>query len=286
MFARPIVLQSASRARALLNRLRGNEEMGKLITSLDLKVVRKKNIKAYLDLLPLVFTSAMMSFQGTIMMKPVFFEHLIGIAKASNTSFSRLKAIPAGDGSYFSEDYYGAICYFKESLQDVHIAWHLTMRDPFVLFNRLDPLNHLTTLTIDGEIDSVHTLDRMLSRFSSSTRLQVLKVLPQKTVPSVTKLIIEQAQQADIVEYLLYKYPNVKEATVALAESQRYQDRKVRYPHEYYQQRRLNVCGGIHQEAAKTQRLCRVIDALQNVPFCRIAYMNHILESVLYGGLL
>ncbi|KAL9553114.1 hypothetical protein MBANPS3_003457 [Mucor bainieri] len=285
MFLKPITVGSVSAAKALLYHLKRNKEMGKLIKSLDFKTVSKKKAHVYLDMLPLLFTPAMERFQGDIR-APIFFRRLVSIAKASNTSFSNLKVIPT-ELLRGSKEYYKAVFYFRETLQELHISWHDPPRTPWRAFSRLGELDHLTRLTIDGEISSVLMLDRMLSKCNHLQTLSVmlLGVMPMvveedelldwmethvEKVPSVTKLVIEKSRQPDLVEYLLFKYPNVEEAIILLSEP------------EYYENQLLIMEDAIWvEEEPDTEALERIMLALQWVPFYRIGYMDHIFESVL-----
>ncbi|KAL9539303.1 hypothetical protein MBANPS3_010342 [Mucor bainieri] len=289
MFARPIVLKSASKAKALHTHLKRNKELGKLITFLELKRFSQKQAHIYLNLLPLVFTPAMETFRGDIR-QPIFFRRLISIAKASGTSFSNLKAIPTADPRSDPKDFYRAVYFFRETLQSLYISCYDPQRIPWHAFDQLGELNHLTTLTIDGEISSVKTLDRMLSKCTQlkTLHLALLSVKPLvmqeenllnwakahvEQVPSVTTLSIAKARQPDIAEYLLYKYPNVKDATVRLDEP------------DYYEGQ-MYIRNGMpmmqeEDDSCNTEKIERIMVAMQNVPCYRIVYKPHILDSVL-----
>ncbi|KAL9542900.1 hypothetical protein MBANPS3_008373 [Mucor bainieri] len=286
MFARPIFLPSISRAKAFLRHLQRNPQMGKLVTYLDLGIVKNKHVHVYLDLLPIVFTPAIHTLQGSIN-APVFYRHLVSIAKASDTRFSKLKVIPT-QLLRGSKDFYKAVYYFRKTLQQLYISWYDPSQTPWHVFNRLNEMSRLTVLTIDSEVSSVLTLDRMLSNCKQVRILNVmlLGVMPQvmpkarllnwmeihvEKVPSVTNLFMEKSRQPDVIEYLLYKYPNVKEVTVILSEP------------EYYEEQ-LHLSNGaiwVEDGEPNTEAIHRIIGAMQKVPYYRIRYMDHIYNSVM-----
>ncbi|KAL9552079.1 hypothetical protein MBANPS3_003972, partial [Mucor bainieri] len=285
MLSKPITISSISEAKALLYHLENNKEMGKLITSLEIKKDKDNKTDEVINLLPLVFTPAMKSFKGYIK-KPEFFQRLIDIAKASGTTFNNLQVIP--DPSYnCMNEYYKAILHFKNTLQHVHIYYQYTTNIPWHVFNQFGEFVNLTSLDIDGDVETVQDLNRMLAPCS---RLQELKMCAYgmlheamneadlldwmeeqhvEQVNSLTKVEIQGAEQPDIAEYLVYKYPNMKEVSVFLGSS------------EYYEERIHYNWDPIWVEEPETAGIHRIIDALQKVPVYRFYYMAGIIPSVL-----
>ncbi|KAL9540893.1 hypothetical protein MBANPS3_009425 [Mucor bainieri] len=283
MFTKPIVLPSVSRVKALRYHLMKNEELGSLITHLDFKNVVDRHVHVYIDLLPLLFTSAMVSLQGYIS-TPGFYRALVDVAKASGTSFDNLKVLPTPSFP-FPDEYYDAIFFFGKTLQHIIVSnVGITSAIPWDVYSRLGELINLTSLSISGGIDSVQDLDRMLigcihleeltfwsngtveSSMGKNGLLAWMEEAQVEQVPALRKVEVFNADQADIVEYLILKYPNIKEANLTLGESV-YQEEEDIWT----------------QVVAIEQTIDRIFGALRNIPLYRINYFKDISPLTLHG---
>ncbi|KAF1800329.1 hypothetical protein V8B55DRAFT_1590996 [Mucor lusitanicus] len=281
MFSKPIVVRFGLTANALYYHLENKKTMGKLIRSLKFKSSwTSSEPSIYIKLLPLVFTPTMESLQG-IIRNPGFFKTLVDIAEATTeATFSNLKVLPTIENKHCSEEYGKALVYFGATLQHVLISGDRSAEIPWQVYSQLSTFDNLTSLeiynlnTLEG-LDTLEGLNRILAPF---LHLQELKLLSYGMIEDATdeedllewmnehvdqvdtliKVVMEGDEQQGIVEFLVYKYPNMKQADVFLRSF------------KYYD-----------QEESDTSGIHRIIEALQSVPVYRLYYKDEILPSVM-----
>ncbi|CAO3612129.1 unnamed protein product [Mucor fragilis] len=224
MFSKPIHISSSSAALALYGHLYKQPNYGKLIRHLNFE---EDFIPATIQrgLLHLAFTPNMERITGEID-DGDFYLLMNSIADKSGDKFDKLKAIP--HPSYYSVLYDFALLNFKSTLEEITYSLRDANEEDsspsWDFSSKFESFVNLFKFELEADLEAVFDLEDTLAGCSRLKELTVKvhfndKVhvkseveawapLNVKIVDTVKKLVITRECRSDLLEYLLFKYPN------------------------------------------------------------------------------
>ncbi|KAK4520912.1 proteinase B [Mucor velutinosus] len=223
MFSRRIKISSSYAALAFYGHLYRRPNYGKLINHLhfeeDFLPVAIQH-----ELLRLAFTPSMERITGEID-DDDFYLLMSSIADKARDKFDKLKAIP--HPSCYSVVYNCALLNFKSTLEEITFSlrdengedysstWDLSRFESFV---------NLTKFELEADLEAVFDLEDALAgcsrlkeltvkvyfndRLHVKSEVEAWAPINVKIVNTVKKLVITRECRSDLLEYLLFKYPN------------------------------------------------------------------------------
>ncbi|KAG1122537.1 hypothetical protein G6F42_011388 [Rhizopus arrhizus] len=232
MFSNTIVFGTNEKVLALHGQLFSDPAKGKLVQH----IYFKENFDAFWvakAVLKTEFLPNVNSFQGSVSKPEEFYEMLLSIAHESPNVLKKLKALPSYKG-HINTTYYSVLLTFKETLAEIHINNQGEfMNEATIEFTRnLNIFPNLKSLRLDANFRKLSELELFLKGCTRLEKLELGNTLPVPTLSSITsdawmvhnvtrvgsleQLTIERECRPELIEYLTYKYPNIKELTISL----------------------------------------------------------------------
>ncbi|CAO0793507.1 unnamed protein product [Mucor circinelloides] len=242
MFSKPLVVYREVKALKVIHHLEKNPAKGRCIRNLAITDYEDQQVMK--TLLRLTFTPGIEKLTGKVVLDifssstrlSVIYATMVEIAEKSSIKFDRLKIIPE---TYMLNDVYGkALLTFKETLETVHLRL-FNHDDTQNVLHRLGEFKKLEVLRVEeGDFGSVEQLDAVLKGCHHLKDLYLnIEVLDQteargipansnripansdsmweelqvQKVPSLKTITYASPGYPLVIEYLLYKYPNLEE---------------------------------------------------------------------------
>ncbi|KAF1806708.1 hypothetical protein V8B55DRAFT_1569751 [Mucor lusitanicus] len=224
MFSRGIQIKSSNAALSLYGHLHRRPSYGKLIRNLHFEEVY---VPAAIQrgLLQLVFTPNMERITGEID-DDEFYLLMNNIASKGRDRYDKLKAIP--HPAFFSAVYCVALLNFKSTLEEITYSLQdengEATSPSWDLSSSFDSFVNLVKFELEVDLDAMFDLESTLAGCSQLQELTVKAHLNDKIhakseveawaptnvkiVGTVKKLVIHRECRSDLLEYLLFKYPN------------------------------------------------------------------------------
>ncbi|KAL9544430.1 hypothetical protein MBANPS3_007635, partial [Mucor bainieri] len=240
MFSKPLILYHEAKAEKVIRHLERHPAKGRCIT--DLTVTDYDDQRVMKRLLQLAFTPSIERLAGKVLdifssaiRLSAIYTSIIEIAENSPIPFDRLKTIP---DTFVLNDLYGrTLLTFKDTLETVQLRL-FNHDDTQDVLHRFHEFKQLKTLRLEeAEFNNIKELDAVLKGCHHLKELYLnVEILDQTTraeesdlsntsgsnavlwqrmqvekVPSLEKLEFVSPGYPLVVEYLLYKYPNVQD---------------------------------------------------------------------------
>ncbi|KAL7321960.1 killer toxin resistant protein [Mucor circinelloides] len=242
MFSKPLVVYRESKALKVIRRLERNPAKGRCIRNLAITDYEDQQVMK--KLLRLAFTPGIERLTGKVVLDifssstrlSVIYATMVEIAEKSSIKYDRLKVIPE---TFMLNDVYGrALLTFKETLETVHLRL-FNHDDTQNVLHRFGEFKRLEVLRVEeGDFGSVEQLDAVLKGCHHLKDLYLnIEVLDQteapgipansngipansdgmweqlqvQKVPSLKTITYASPGYPLVIEYLLYKYPNMEE---------------------------------------------------------------------------
>ncbi|KAL9554765.1 hypothetical protein PS6_003223 [Mucor atramentarius] len=229
MFSNTIVFGTNEKVLALHGQLFSDPAKGKLVQHIYFKGKFDAFWMAK-AILNTEFLPNVNSFQGSVSKPKKFYEMLLSIAYESPKVLKNLKVLPNYDKGPIAMIYYNVLLGFKETLEEIHINNQgVLMNEALIEFiHNLNTFPNLKSLKFDSTFRQLSELELLLK---GCTRLKKLELADRDLgraaldawmvhnvtpVGSLEQLTIERECPCDLIEYLTYKYPNIKELTISL----------------------------------------------------------------------
>ncbi|KAL9540728.1 hypothetical protein PS6_010623 [Mucor atramentarius] len=227
MFSNTIVFGTNEKVLALHGQLFSDPAKGKLVQH----IYFKENFDAFWmakAILNTAFLPNVNSFQGFVSKPEEFYEMLLSIARESPNVLKKLKVLPSYKGHI-------DITYYSDTLAEIHINNPgAVMNEATIEFRRnLNIFPNLKSLKLDASFRNLSELELFLKGCTRLKKLELGNTLPVPTLSSITsdawmvhnvtpvgsleQLTIERECRPELMEYLTYKYPNIKELTISLS---------------------------------------------------------------------
>ncbi|CEP13507.1 hypothetical protein [Parasitella parasitica] len=226
MLEKQIILKDDKDVMRLYKILCGVPARGGLIKHLRLETQSQNYLLC--ELLYLAFTPAMERLEGELLGygSDILYEINFKASGLPSSSFTGLVAIPKPQ--MFSIMYLNTLVKFKKSLRrmDIDLTNQGILEQKYIM-DQLGGFEALTKLELKMNISDLTEVDKVLMHFNdleelsielrsdcyfvmSEGRARIWAANTVKTVKSLKTLRIEGLCPSDVLEYLIYKYPNVK----------------------------------------------------------------------------
>ncbi|CEP07558.1 hypothetical protein [Parasitella parasitica] len=224
------------------SQLKMKPQMARLIKSIHLPYTDDLNLPLQKELLDLALTPNIKHFQGQ--MSEEILIHFLEIAQRSSSKFDRLQVLP--ELYTMDNKYVDTMLYFKDSLREISVSV-LPFEMPEssqCIATHLREFRSLTKLTLDlyglpcsnDEPTNFIELEKILNRckhlevleftwgsvVNSSMGTAEFKKWLSNNVQQVSSLYafkVGKLEGPHMLEYLVYKYPNVSKASITYLES-------------------------------------------------------------------
>ncbi|KAL9543312.1 hypothetical protein MBANPS3_008166 [Mucor bainieri] len=257
MFSNTIVFTTKEKAMTLYVQLFNRPSRGKLIQYIYFKKGFDTFwiVKAIFDAAPL---PNLIQIGEESLLATELYTTLLDIIKNSPKAFSKLKALPPCEDTV-TQDYCDVLRACRKTLSAIEIKnASVYLNDTMkALALELDTFDRLKSLTYWGRFQQIPDIELLLNGCIHLTKLalglimdgdvmekqqlEVWMTTEVKKVKSLTQLIIYGQCRCDVLEYLLYKYPNIQTIKI--------------WPNFYY-----------HNIAKFKGNMDRVLQAIEGIP--------------------
>ncbi|CAO0794503.1 unnamed protein product [Mucor circinelloides] len=231
MFSQQLHFKRLVKLKKFYSHLAKRPFLGRWIRYLDIGKSDMMSLQFQRHFLELAFTSNIEHVDG--LLGNEFYKFMLDIARRSPVKFSKLKSL--AHPVHYNITYVTTLLYFKDSLQELKVLVLETHKAAQIVLNRLHEFHSLTTLSFMfyDDITQLTQLEKILQKCPPQVKTLKLKLgscrnedqlqrddLEQWLKENVTKSTSVWALHVDgnahptMMEYLLYKFPDITRASL------------------------------------------------------------------------